>query len=144
MQNCAEDRDSPGAVLGMVGTRPLLCNDRLYGADSAETVEVPQVQYSDWWSMFLLLQFIDKVGRPCDLAVTESDGLFSAFCAFFALLRVVPELSASFSSWGALDDEEFFVIEGSGVALTPGVSPRCQGHQSLPINAQCVWTDTSI
>ena len=23
--------------------------------------------------------------------------------------------------WGALDDEEFFVVEGSGVALTPGV-----------------------
>ena len=40
--------------------------------------------------------------------------------AFFALLRAVPELSAS-CSWGALDDEEFFVIEGSGVALTLGV-----------------------
>ena len=40
--------ESPGAVLGSVGTRPLLCNDRLYGADSAETVEVPQMQYSDW------------------------------------------------------------------------------------------------
>ena len=40
--------DSPSAVLGSVGTRPLLCNDRLYGADSAETVEVPQVQHSGW------------------------------------------------------------------------------------------------
>ena len=40
--------DSPGAVLGSVGTRPSLCNDRMDGADSAETVEVPQVQYSDW------------------------------------------------------------------------------------------------
>ena len=28
--------DSPGAVLGSVGTRPLLYNDRLVGFDSAE------------------------------------------------------------------------------------------------------------
>ena len=48
MQIVQKTGDSPGAVLGSVGTRPLLCNDRLYGADSAETVEVPQVQYSDW------------------------------------------------------------------------------------------------
>ena len=33
---------------GSVGTRPSLCNDRLDGADSAETVEVPQVRYSNW------------------------------------------------------------------------------------------------
>ena len=45
---------------------------------------------------------------------------FSA--AIFRAPPVVPELSAS-RSWGALDDEEFFVIESSGVALTPGVSP---------------------
>ena len=52
------------------------------------------------WSMLLLFQFIDKVGRPCDLTVTELMG-FSAFCAFFALLRAVPELSASFRQWGS-------------------------------------------
>ena len=44
--------------------------------------------------------------------------VFWRFSAFSVLLRVVPELSASF---GALDDEEFFVIEGSRVAGTPGV-----------------------
>ena len=48
------------------------------------------------------------------------EGFFGAFCAIFRAPPVVPELSAS-RSWGALDDEEFFVIEGSGVALTPGV-----------------------
>ena len=37
-------------------------------------------------------------------------GFLAVFSAFFALLRVVPELSAC---WGALDDEEFFVVEGS-------------------------------
>ena len=57
--------------------------------------------------------------------MTSLKGFFCGFSAFFALLRVVPELSAS-RSRGALDDEEFFVIEGWGVALTPGVSPRCQ------------------
>ena len=65
--------DSPGAVLGSVGTHPLLCNDRLYGADSAETVG---------WSVFLLLQFIDNVGRPCDLAVTELMGFLAHFAPF--------------------------------------------------------------
>ena len=74
--------DSPGAVLRSVETRPSLCNDRLYGADSAETVEVPQVQYWTGWSMFLLLQFTDKVGRSCDLAVTELMGFLAHFAPF--------------------------------------------------------------
>ena len=76
------------------------------------------------------------------------EGLFRGFSAFFALLRVVPELSAS-RSWGALDDEEFFAIEGSGVALTPGVSPRCQAtsrvHAILSFSRIVrVWTDTYV
>ena len=43
------------------------------------------------------------------------------FAAFFGLLltELSPGLQRTF--WGALDDEEFFVVEGSGVALTPGV-----------------------
>ena len=41
------------------------------------------------------------------------------FCVFSRLSRGSPGRCAFF---GALDDEEFFVIEGSlGVALTPGV-----------------------
>ena len=62
---------------------------------------------------------------------------------FYAIFRAPPgclELSASFRSWGALDDEEFFVIEGSEVALTPGVSPRCQAtsrvHANLSLSAR--------
>ena len=62
------------------------------------------------------------------------EGGFDGFSAFFALLRFVPELSASFRSWGALDDEEFFVIEGSLVALTPGVSPMCQATSRVHAN----------
>ena len=46
--------------------------------------------------------------------VTAMNGIFWPFWSFFALLRVVPELSASFR---ALDDEEFFVIDGSCLTL---------------------------
>ena len=61
----------------------------------------------------------DSVHRQ-SWVVKAVKGFFSGFSAFFALVRVVPELSAS-CSLGALDDEEFFVIEGSGVAESPGV-----------------------
>ena len=52
--------------------------------------------------------------------------------AFWRILRhfsrssSCPGVERQFAQLGALDDEEFFVIEGSGVALTPGVSPRFQ------------------
>ena len=48
-----------------------------------------------------------------------SKGFCGAFCAIFRAPPVVPELSASFRSWGALD-EEFFVIEGSGGGADAG------------------------
>ena len=48
-----------------------------------------------------------------------------------------PELSAS-RSWGALDDEEFFVIEGSGVALTPGVNLPGVGPPGVGVIAQAL------
>ena len=41
--------------------------------------------------------------------------LFSGFSAFFELLRVVPELSASFSEPSL--DEKFFVVKGSPANL---------------------------
>ena len=63
----------------------------------------------------------DSVHRQ-RLGYEGSEDFLAVFPHFFALLRVVPELSAS-CSLGALDDEEFFIIEGSGVALTPGVGP---------------------
>ena len=72
--NCAEDGVSSGAVLGSVGTCPLLCNDRL-GWSRQFSLEVPQVQFLWFW--------------------------FGAFCAIFRAPPVVPELSASFRSWGA-------------------------------------------
>ena len=57
-------------------------------------------------------------------------GCFSAFLGhFFALLRVVPELSASFWSWGALDEEEFFVMEGSGGSADAGSFSQVLGYQ---------------
>ena len=45
------------------------------------------------------------------MAARRFDGFFLPFGHVFALLRVVPELSASF--FGALVGEEFFAIEGS-------------------------------
>ena len=61
------------------------------------------------------------------------EGLFDAFCVIFRAPPVVLELSAS-CSWGALDDEEFFVIEGSGVPESLGVSPRCQATSRVHAN----------
>ena len=132
-----------------IGTRPSLCNDRA-GWSRQVSLEVPQVQ------------FLPGCGRPCGHAGRPgvpgeagrchsfssstrcgSEGFFSTFCAFFALLQVVvPALSAS-RSWGALDDEEFFVIEGSRVALTPGVSPRCQATICQFILSVCGQTHPS-
>ena len=68
-----------------------------------------------WWTS----QLATETG--CFPQLGAMKGFFGLFRPFFALLPFVPELSASFRSWGALDDEEFFVIEGWGVALTPGV-----------------------
>ena len=39
---------------------------------------------------------------------------------------------------GALDDEEFFVVEGRGVALTPGVKLVCQLVVSLVVDRHTV------
>ena len=59
------------------------------------------------------------------------------FLAVFQNFRAppgCPGVERQFSQLGALDDEEFFVIEGSGVALTPGVSPRCQATSRVHAN----------
>ena len=79
-------------------------------------------------------------------------GVFGAFCAIFRAPPVVPELNASFCSWGAVDGEEFFVIEGSGVALTPGVElPGVRPPVVRELAASLalfrilrVWTDTCV
>ena len=114
--------DSPGAVLGLgharrcatTGCRVSQCRKQWkYRKCSTLT----------GWSMFPL-QFIDKVwtflcpvGGASDSVHRESwvmtavKWFFGFFRPFFALLRVVPELSAS-RSWGA-----------SGGALTPGDGP---------------------
>ena len=74
MQIVQKTGDSPGAVLGSVGTRPSLYNDRLDGADSAETVEVPQVQYSDW--------VVDVPAVAVHRQVTELMGFLEHFAPF--------------------------------------------------------------
>ena len=128
-------------------------------AKSWVTVEIPQLQLvSSWtgccspvvcnnrcpWSS----QFIDGCERPCDHAATSglvegaSDSVHRQSPWTFqfhrdgfafsrvALLRVVLELSASFR---ALDDEEFFVIEGS-----------CQLVSALSAGILRVWIDTCV
>ena len=109
MQSVQKTGDSPGAVLGSVGTRPSLCNDRLYGADSAETVEVPQLQYSDrvvdvpaavhrqGLDVPVILQRqVHADSRRClrfsssqKLDYDGSDGIFGAFCAIFRAPPVI-------------------------------------------------------
>ena len=54
-----------------------------------------------------------------------------------------PELSAS-RSWGALDDEEFFVIEDSGVALTPGANLPGVGPPGVGVIAQALAHKISV
>ena len=64
---------------------------------------------------------------------------FSAGAVFQQVHFLPRVIQAGFS---ALDHQEFLVIEGSGGDA--GSFSQVSGHQSLPINAQCVWTDTSI
>ena len=85
---------------------------------SRRSREVPQIQ------------FIVRAGFD------GSEGVFGAFLRHFSRSSGCPELSASFLQLGALDDEEFFVIEGWGVALTPGVcTPRCQATSCALISS---------
>ena len=67
---------------------------------------------------------------PLELAAASSSSFQCAilgvvFALFKGIFRTpsIWTLSPGFQRtfWGALDDEEFFVIEGSGVAGTPGV-----------------------
>ena len=61
---------------------PLVCQRQGCGSDSAENCVFRKCSTLKGWSMFPLLQFIDKVGRSCDLAVTELKGFLSHFAHF--------------------------------------------------------------
>ena len=80
---------------------------------SCKVVDVPAVSQ-------VVPEFPAKPGGASD-SVHRSDGVFGAFCAIFRAPPGSPGVERQFSQLGALDDEEFFVIEGWGVALTPGV-----------------------
>ena len=95
---------------------------RQLGETEQKTVEVPQFRSHG------VVQFLDKVvDTPAGVQrqVLGSDSAENrGVSAVAALGRVCP--GSAGQVFRALDDEEFFVIEGSlGVALTPGVSPRC-------------------
>ena len=86
------------------------------------TVEVPQIQ------------FIAGVGGHF-----RSQQRRARFQRCIAALRVfwpfLGHFSRSVHPDVALDDEEFFVIEGSGVAGMPGVlTPSCSATGCMPIN----------
>ena len=101
---------------------PLLYNDGCLVLTEQKTVEFPQLQCSD------------KVNDvPVQVVVQVEGASDSVHRQSWVMTADVPELSAS-RSWGALDDEEFFVIEGSGVGL-PGVRPPVV-HQSVASLAQ--------
>ena len=112
-----------------IGTRPSLCNDRpRWSRQLVQSGGAAGAVPARLWTAVSqdVPEFPAKPGGASDSVhrkswvMTAVKGFLAHFAPFFALLRVVPELSAS-RSWGALDDEEFFVIEGWGVALTPGV-----------------------
>ena len=61
MQTVQKTGDSPGAVLGLVGT-PIVVQRQVLGFDSAEKLwKYRKCSALTGWSMFPLLQFIDKV-----------------------------------------------------------------------------------
>ena len=122
-----------------------------------KTVEVPELQYFQGGRCPYCCSSSTRCGRPCDYAgtclavggATDSVhrliwwtprqvsqlgammGFFDAFCVIFRAPPVVPELSAS-RSWRALDDEEFFVIEGS-----PGCRSRREFHSQVTWHPDC-------
>ena len=119
---------------------------QLQCSDKVNDVPVVQVVVRVSWKV-PRIQFIARAGghfrsqqRRAHFQRMVAVKGFQRCSAFFALLRVVPELSASFRSWGALDEDEFFVIEGSGGALTPrvelpGIRPPVV-HESVASLAQ--------
>ena len=98
-------------MLGVVSAEN--CGIRSCSADTG--VDVPVVQVVDWVSTGGASNSVHRQSS-WTFQYAQRQGAFSEGTAamlgwaFFALLRVVPELSASFRS---LDDEEFFVVEGS-------------------------------
>ena len=91
---------------------------QVLGETEQKTAEVPQFRSLG------VVQFLDKV---VDTPAGVQPRVFGPDCAenrdvsaVAALARVCP--GSAGQVFGALDDEEFFIIEGSlGVALTPGV-----------------------
>ena len=67
----------------------------------SSTVEVPQIQLSPVTVDIPVVQQ-RRPRLPTELVMTAMKGFLMHFVSFFALLRVVPELSASFSSFRVL------------------------------------------
>ena len=67
--------------------------------------------------------------------MTAVKGFLAHFAPFFALLRL-SGVERQFSQLGALDDEEFFVIEGWGCGADAGsCTPRCQATSCALISS---------
>ena len=89
---------------------PVVCNDSCRMVQTRENCEGPRSCSTSERPCCagLLAQFIDKILTVWRL--WRWDGFFGGFSAFFALLRVSRSGAPVFR---ALDDEEFFVVEGS-------------------------------
>ena len=93
--NCAADREDLTQVQFLVWfMRPLMCSDRCRGSDSTEFRGDSAVA-------------VCSCGSSTKSSLSK--GLLLHFAAFFALRPSGRECPFS-----ALDDEEFFVVEGSG------------------------------
>ena len=88
-------------------------------------VDVPAAVHRQGFDVPVISQRCLRFSSLHELGYDGSEGIFGAFCAIFALLRLSgverqssvgePSMTKSSSSSRA-----------GGVALTPGVSPRCQ------------------
>ena len=73
------------------------------------------------------------------VSTRKSELVFALFKGIFwtpSTWTLSPGFQRTF--WGSLDEEEFFVVEGSGVALTPGVGLPGVGPPGAWISAQAL------
>ena len=116
-ENCGGSAVAVGAVLGTVLTCPLLYYNRCLVVQTVQkTLEVPQLQFINVGSCRWYLQM-----QVPAVFSAQSEGSFCPKGIFRtpSIWTLSPDFRRTF--WGALDDEGFFVVEGSGVAGTPGV-----------------------
>ena len=105
-----------------LSTCSLLCNDRWLGRQSRKLWKFHSCSFVE------VVQFLDRLlTRPLVCNVMRVVQTVQKTMMFLQLQLSDGFVPGDPGSFRALDDEEFFVIEGSLVALTPGVYSQVLG-----------------